>query len=100
MVAAIPPGSKSTIGPFRRVPKGGLMRGGAALLWLAIFFSIEGARDLQPQVTELQPQGLPGDPKQAGGRLLFRLRVLHDQRQQELIELIVRLSIEVTIIGP
>src|SRR6476661_4934368 len=65
-----------------------------------VFFCIAGHRRGQPQVTELQAQGLPGDPQQEGGLLEVAARVLHHARQQEPVQLAVRLRVEVTYVGP
>src|ERR1700731_3045060 len=65
-----------------------------------VFFSIAGPRRGQPQVPELQAEGLPGDPQQEGGLLEIAARVLHHARQQEPVQLPVRLRVEVTYVGP
>jgi hypothetical protein len=61
-----------------------------------VFFRFAGARNGQPQVPELQPQGLPGDPQQESGLLEIAARVLQDARQQEPVHLPVRLRVQVT----
>ena len=55
---------------------------------------------MQPQVAELQAQGLPGDPQQAGGLVLIPAGVLQDARQQEPVHLAVRLRVQVAGVGP
>ena len=64
-----------------------------------VFFCIAGRRRGQPQVTEFQAQGLPGDPQQEGGLLEIAARVRQHARQQEPVHLPVRLRVEVTNIG-
>ena len=41
------------------------------------------SRDVQPQLAELQAQGLPGDPQQAGRPVLIALGILQHLRQQD-----------------
>ena len=63
-------------------------------------FCFRGARGGQPQVAEFQAQGLPGDPQQQGGLVLTPAGVLQDARQQEPVQLAVRLRVEVADVGP
>src|SRR5438132_4681726 len=65
-----------------------------------VLIGLDGVRDLQSQAPELQAQGLPGDPQQAGRLLQLRLRVLQDHGQQEPVELVVRTSVEVAATCP
>ena len=64
-----------------------------------VVFRFAGPRRGQPQVPELQAEGLPGDPQQEGGLLEIAARVLHHARQQEPVQLPVRLRVEVTYVG-
>ena len=65
-----------------------------------VFFRFAGARNGQPQVPELQAQGLAGDPQQESGLLEIAARVLQDARQQEPVHLPVRLRVQVANLGP
>ena len=61
----------------------------------AAFVGFHGVRDVQPQVPELQAQGLPGDPQQAGGLVLIAVGIFQDDGQQEPVHLAVRVRVEV-----
>jgi hypothetical protein len=81
-----------------------LGRGGvASVKWSCldrvVFFRFAGARSGQPQVPELQAQGLPGDPQQESGLLDIAARAFQDVRQQEPVQLPVRLRVEVRNVG-
>ena len=62
--------------------------------------SSSGLDGRKPQVPELQAQGLPGDPQQESGLLEIAARVLQDARQQQPVQLAVRLRVQVTNVGP
>src|SRR5437588_7398815 len=64
-----------------------------------VFFRFAGASNGQPQVPELQAQGLPGDPQQESGLLKIAVRELQNAREQLSVQLAVRLCVQVTNIG-
>jgi hypothetical protein len=55
---------------------------------------------LQPQIAEFLTQSLPGDPQQAGGLVLVPTGVLKDARQQEAIQLAMRVRVKLLSIRP
>ena len=64
-----------------------------------VSFRFARARGGEPQVAEFQAQGLPGDPQEQGGLVLTPTGVLQDARQQEPVQVAVRLGVEVADVG-
>ncbi len=62
-------------------------------------FGFGGARGGQSQVAEFQTQGLPGYPQYQGGLVLTPPGVLQDARQQEPVQVAVRLRVELADLG-
>src|SRR4051794_27114485 len=56
-------------------------------LRLVVVFGFGGRGDVEPQFTELEAEGLTGDPQHAGRLPPAPLRVPQDQRQQVAVQL-------------
>ena len=73
---------------------------GSPILRFVFLVGFDVARDVQPQVAELQPERLPGDPQQAGRLVLIPLGILQHVSQQEPVHLAVGLRVQIAGIGP
>jgi len=65
----------------------------------AIVVGFDGVRNVKAQVAELYPEGLPRDAQQPGRLVLIPAGELEHTRQQQPIELGMRLCVEVFGIG-